>query len=98
MRKLTAGVGVLLSSLVVGSGIYFDWFNIGDKKEPVTEVDTIGEAMTLIEEKSVYSTKKDALVEGGALRGMLMPLKILIARITPRKRLSNIGKCWLRNE
>uniref|UniRef100_UPI002A826231 S41 family peptidase n=2 Tax=Lysinibacillus TaxID=400634 RepID=UPI002A826231 len=74
MRKLTAGVGVLLSSLVVGSGIYFDWFNIGDKKEPVTEVDTIGEAMTIIEEKSVYSTKKDALVEG-ALRGMADAIK-----------------------
>ncbi|WP_396631508.1 hypothetical protein [Lysinibacillus sp. D4B1_S16] len=29
----------------------------------------MGEAITLIEEKSVYSTKKDALVEG-ALRGM----------------------------
>ncbi|HBJ01393.1 MULTISPECIES: S41 family peptidase [Lysinibacillus] len=74
MRKLTAGVGVLLSSLVVGSGIYFDWFNIGDKKEPVTEVDTIGEAITLIEEKSVYNTKKDALVEG-ALRGMADAIK-----------------------
>jgi len=59
---------------VVGSGIYFDWFNIGDKKEPVTEVDTIGEAITLIEEKSVYSTKKDALVEG-ALRGMADAIK-----------------------
>ncbi|MEE3807495.1 MULTISPECIES: S41 family peptidase [Lysinibacillus] len=74
MRKLTAGVGVLLSSLVVGSGIYFDWFSSDDKKEPVTEVDTIGEAMTLIEEKSVYSTKKDALVEG-ALRGMADAIK-----------------------
>ncbi|MEK5230828.1 S41 family peptidase [Lysinibacillus sp. FSL K6-0232] len=74
MRKITAGVGVLISSLVVGSGIYFDWFTLGDKEEPVTEVDTIDEAMTLIEEKSVYSTKKDVLVEG-ALRGMADAIK-----------------------
>lgn len=70
-----AGVGVLASSLLLGSGVYFDWFNLGDKKEPVVaEVDSINEAMNLIEEKSVYSTKKDALVEG-ALRGMADAIK-----------------------
>lgn len=70
-----AGVGVLASSLLLGSGVYFDWFNLGDKKEPVVaEVDSIDEAMNLIEEKSVYSTKKDALVEG-ALRGMADAIK-----------------------
>ncbi|KMY29213.1 peptidase S41 [Lysinibacillus xylanilyticus] len=75
MRKIMAGVGVLASSLLLGSGVYFDWFNLGDKKEPVVaEVDSIDEAMNLIEEKSVYSTKKDALVEG-ALRGMADAIK-----------------------
>ncbi|WP_427109467.1 S41 family peptidase [Lysinibacillus xylanilyticus] len=75
MRKIMAGVGVLASSLLLGSGVYFDWFNLGDKKEPVVaEVDSINEAMNLIEEKSVYSTKKDALVEG-ALRGMADAIK-----------------------
>ncbi|OXS77078.1 peptidase S41 [Lysinibacillus sp. KCTC 33748] len=75
MRKMMAGVGVLASSLLLGSGIYFDWFNLGDNKEPVvTEVDSINEAMNLIEKKSVYSTKKDALVEG-ALRGMADAIK-----------------------
>jgi carboxyl-terminal processing protease len=70
-----AGVGVLASSLLLGSGVYFDWFNLGGKKEPVVaEVDSINEAMNLIEEKSVYSTKKDALVEG-ALRGMADAIK-----------------------
>ncbi|MEY9971853.1 carboxyl-terminal processing protease [Lysinibacillus sp. RC46] len=75
MRKIMAGVGVLASSLLLGSGVYFDWFNLGDKKEPVVaEVDSINEALNLIEEKSVYSTKKDALVEG-ALRGMADAIK-----------------------
>jgi len=75
LRKIMAGVGVLASSLLLGSGVYFDWFNLGDKKEPVVaEVDSINEAMNLIEEKSVYSTKKDALVEG-ALRGMADAIK-----------------------
>ncbi|TQR32153.1 PDZ domain-containing protein [Lysinibacillus sphaericus] len=75
MRKIMAGVGVLASSLLLGSGVYFDWFNLGDKKEPVvTEVDSINEALNLIEEKSVYSTKKDVLVEG-ALRGMADAIK-----------------------
>ncbi len=70
-----AGVGILASSLLLGSGVYFDWFNLGDKKEPVVaEVDSIDEAMNLIEEKSVYSTKKEALVEG-ALRGMADAIK-----------------------
>jgi len=75
LRKIMAGVGVLASSLLLGSGVYFDWFNLGDKKEPVvTEVDSINEALNLIEEKSVYSTKKDVLVEG-ALRGMADAIK-----------------------
>ncbi|MFY0520537.1 S41 family peptidase [Lysinibacillus sp. UGB7] len=74
MRKITAGVGVLISSLLVGSGFYFDWFNGAEKKEQVTEVESINEAMHLIEEQSVYSTKKDALVEG-ALRGMADAIK-----------------------
>ncbi|MFJ8089672.1 S41 family peptidase [Lysinibacillus sp. NPDC095746] len=75
MRKIMAGVGVLASSLLLGSGVYFDWFNLGDKKEPVvTEVDSINEALNLIEKKSVYSTKKDVLVEG-ALRGMADAIK-----------------------
>lgn len=70
-----AGVGVLASSLLLGSGVYFDWFHLGDKKEPVvTEVDSINEALNLIEKKSVYSTKKDVLVEG-ALRGMADAIK-----------------------
>ncbi len=70
-----AGVGVLASSLLLGSGFYFDWFNLGDKEKPVvTEVESINEALTLIEKKSVYSTKKDALVEG-ALRGMADAIK-----------------------
>lgn len=58
MRKITAGVGVLISSILVGSGFYFDWFNGAEKKEQVTEVESINEAMHLIEEQSVYSTKK----------------------------------------
>ncbi|QDQ01406.1 PDZ domain-containing protein [Lysinibacillus fusiformis] len=74
MRKITAGVGVLISSLLVGSGFYFDWFNGAEKKEQVTEVESINEAIHLIEEQSVYSTKKDALVEG-ALRGMADAIK-----------------------
>ncbi len=70
-----AGFGVLASSLLLGSGIYFDWFHLGDKKEPVVaEVDSINEALNLIEKKSVYSTKKDVLVEG-ALRGMADAIK-----------------------
>ncbi|MCL1695795.1 MULTISPECIES: S41 family peptidase [unclassified Lysinibacillus] len=75
MRKIMAGFGVLASSLLLGSGIYFDWFHLGDKKEPVVaEVDSINEALNLIEKKSVYSTKKDVLVEG-ALRGMADAIK-----------------------
>lgn len=70
-----AGFSVLASSLLLGSGIYFDWFHLGDKKEPVVaEVDSINEALNLIEKKSVYSTKKDVLVEG-ALRGMADAIK-----------------------
>ncbi|GLC87769.1 S41 family peptidase [Lysinibacillus piscis] len=75
MRKIMAGIGVLASSLLVGSGFYFDWFHIGESEQKtVTEVESINEALTLIEKKSVYDTKKEALVEG-ALRGMADAIK-----------------------
>ncbi len=68
MRKITAGVGVLISSILVGSGFYFDWFNGAEKKEQVTEVESINEAMHLIEEQSVYSTKKGCISRRGSSR------------------------------
>lgn len=74
LRKITAGVGVLVSSLLIGSGFYFDWFDGAEKKVQVAEVDSINEALQLIEKKSVYSTKKEELVEG-ALRGMADAIK-----------------------
>ena len=51
LRKITAGVGVLVSSLLIGSGVYFDWFDFvgAEKKVQVAEVDSINEALQLIE-------------------------------------------------
>lgn len=74
MRKITAIVGTLVMGIVVSGGFLLGWFNSDSKKPSATAVDSINEAMHLIEEKSVYSTKKEALIEG-ALRGMADAIK-----------------------
>lgn len=74
MRKVASIVGVLIIGLLISSGLYFGWFNITSNKQSVTQVDSINKAMDLIQDQSVYSTEKDALVEG-ALRGMADAIK-----------------------
>ncbi|KOS66700.1 peptidase S41 [Lysinibacillus contaminans] len=74
MRKITAIVGILVIGLLIGSGIFFGWFSIGNNKQSVTQVESINKALDLIQDQSVYSTEKDVLVEG-ALRGMADAIK-----------------------
>lgn len=62
-------MGVLISS-----GIFFGWFTFGNNKPSVTQVDSIDEALNLIQNQSVYNPKKEVLVEG-ALRGMADAIK-----------------------
>ena len=75
MRKITAIVGILVIGLLISSGFFFGWFtSTGNSKPSVTQVESINKALDLIEDQSVYSPKKDVLVEG-AIRGMADAIK-----------------------